>query len=95
MEEGNKLLFLGRRYEFGDVIDYLRDFTYGVTAVGLHFGMDETRLYRCSPRGDGEWEAKMLSPGGGCGVPHPLRYEKRRAGSGGGGGERAQGIVQV
>ena len=62
MEEGNKLLFLGRRYEFGDVIDYLRDFTYGVTAVGLHFGMDETRLYRCSPRGDGEWEAKMLSP---------------------------------
>ena len=51
MEEGNKLLFLGRRYELGDVIDYLRDFTYGVTAVGLHFGMDETRLYRCSPRG--------------------------------------------
>ena len=78
MEEGNKLLFLGRRYELGDVIDYLRDFTYGVTAVGLHFGMDETRLYRCSPRGDGEWEAKMLSPGGGYAVPNLICYENGR-----------------
>ena len=74
MEEGNKLLFLGRRYELGDVIDYLRDFTYGVTAVGLHFGMDETRLYRCSPRGDGEWEAKMISPGGSYAVPGLICY---------------------
>ena len=78
MEEGNKLLFLGRRYELGDVIDYLRDFTYGVTAVGLHFGMDETRLYRCSPRGDGEWEAKMLSHGGGYAVPNLICYENGR-----------------
>lgn len=37
MEEGNKLLFLGRRYELGDVIDYLRDFTYGVTGRGAAF----------------------------------------------------------
>lgn len=78
MEEGNKLLFLGRRYEFGDVIDYLRDFTYGVTAVGLHFGMDETRLCRCSLRDDGEWESKMVLPGGDYAVPSLICYENGR-----------------